>query len=129
MIVRRSYLLLEVVVGLALLATLGVVLVRLQAGARRQYRQAQERDQIAAQAEQLLWTWSASRTPVTLPATGRLNDRWSWRREACPLRVATGVLPTQVSLIVTAIGDDGRVYDAYRVDWLVPEASRRAELP
>jgi hypothetical protein len=112
---------LEVVVGLALLAGLGVWLVQSQADALRQYRRAEQRQRIAAQVEQLLWTWSVSGAPVTLPATGHLSDGLSWRREVRPVRLAAGVLPTQVSLIVTAVGDDRRPQDVYRVDWLVPQ--------
>lgn len=121
----RAVILLEVVVGLALLASLGVWLLKLETQAVRQVRLAAERDRVAARVAELLWAWSESGTPVTLPATGRLDDRLRWRREVRPVRLAADVLPTQVSLIVTHEGADGRSQDVYRVDWLVPGATGR----
>jgi hypothetical protein len=124
----RSFLLLEVVVGLALLAGLGVWLLKLQTASVRQYRAAQQRAEIAALVEQLLWTWSTSGTPVTLPATGQLDERLRWRREVQPVRIAPGVVPTQVSVLVTRDEPDGGTHEVYRVDWLVPRGlSRRNE--
>ena len=49
---RRSVMLLEVLVGLALLAGLGVWLLRLETEAVRQYHESQNRDQVAAKVEQ-----------------------------------------------------------------------------
>ena len=123
-----SFLLLEVVVGLALLAGLGVWLLKLQAASLRQYRVAQQREEIAVLVEQLLWTWSTSGTPVTLPAAGRFDEQLHWRREVQPVRIAAGVIPTQVSVIVTRDEPDGVSGEVYRVDWLVPrEPPRRGE--
>jgi len=116
----RSYLLLEVVVGLALLASLGVGLLKLQAAALRQCHHAEQRAQIATQVEQLLGTWSRTGERVTLPATGWLSGYVSWRREALPMRVDADVLPTHISVIVTYHEPHHTPRDVYRVDWLVP---------
>ena len=126
---RRSFLLLEVVVGLALLAGLGVALLKLQAAALRQYRRAREQMEVAQQVERLLWHWSSGSEPVTLPATGQFDQHLTWRREARPVRIAAGVLPTQVSLIVTAHEPHETSRDVYRVDWLVPDARTRRNAP
>jgi type II secretory pathway pseudopilin PulG len=98
---RRCFLLLEVVAALALLAGLGVWLLKLQADAVRQYRSAQQLAEVAARVEELLWTWRETGEPVTLPATGQFNDQLRWRREVQPARIAPGVIPTQVTLIVS----------------------------
>ena len=118
---RRCLLLLEVLVGLALLAGLGVALVKLQGDALRQVHNAQHRERIAQQVEDLLAGWSASQTVVTLPATGRLDDRLDWRREVRPTRIASGVLATQISVIVTDDTVTEEQRDVYRVDWLLPD--------
>lgn len=114
----RAYLLLEVLVGLALLAALGAWLVRLQGAAVRQYRQAEQRALLAAQVEHLLWTWSETGTAVSLPATGQFDARTQWRRAVQPVRVA-GLLTTQVSVIVTRAEPGAAPVEIYRVDWLL----------
>ncbi len=121
----RSFLLLEVVAALALLAGLGVWLLKLQTAAVRQYRTAQEIAEAAAQVEQLVWTWRETGTPVTLPATGQFSDRLHWRREVQPVRIAAGVIPTRVTLIVTRHEPHGEPREIYRVDWLVPKVTGR----
>ncbi len=121
----RSFLLLEVVAALALLAGLGVWLLKLEAEAVRQYRTAQQIADVAARVEQLLWTWRETGAAVTLPATGQFSDRLHWRREVRPIRIATGVIPTQVTLVVTRHEPHGEPHEIYRVDWLVPQATPR----
>lgn len=116
----RSVVLLEVLVALALLTGLGVALLRVQTAAIRQVRVAEQRAHVVRLVEELLWAWSSSRTPVTLPATGELDEQLQWRREVRPVRIATGVLPMQVSLIVTETGPGAPPREIYRVDWLVP---------
>ncbi|MEW6252156.1 MAG: hypothetical protein AB1716_16075 [Planctomycetota bacterium] len=121
---RRSLLLLEVVVGLALLGTLGVAALQLQAHALYQVRRAQEQAEVVQRVEALLWSWSAERVPVTLPATGSLTHRFHWRREVRPVRLAPDVLPTQVTVVVTAQAPGTAEREVYRVAWLVPEPGR-----
>jgi hypothetical protein len=116
----RSFLLLEVVVGLALLAGLGVWLLKLQTAAVRQVYAARLRTEVATRVERLLWDWSAGRIRVTLPASGRFDERLTWRREVRSVRIAAGVLPTQVSVIVTLDEPHHPPREIYRVDWLVP---------
>ncbi len=120
MITRRSFLLLEVVVGLALLATLGVELVQLQAAAVRQSSLAAQTRETATRVRQLLWSWSCSGEPVTLPATGTFDEHLSWRREARPVRVASGLLATQTSVVVVRAEPGQAAQESYRVDWVVP---------
>jgi type II secretory pathway pseudopilin PulG len=122
---RRSYLLLEVVVGLALLATVAGGLLVLETSAVRQYRRAQEQQRIAGQVEQLLWSWRLTQTAVTLPATGRLDERYRWRREVRPVHVASRVTADRVSVIVTVDDGSSGPRDVYRVDWLVAPAGRK----
>ena len=121
----RSFTLLEVVIGLALLGGMGVWLLGLQSDALRQYRYARMRSQVAERVEQLLWEWSASGMPVTLPATGRFDDRLSWRREVAPIRVVSGVLPSQVSIVVTLHVPHEQSREIYRVAWLIPREEAR----
>lgn len=123
---RRSMLLLEVVVGLALLAGLGVWLLKLQAASIRQVREAGQRAAVASLVEQLLWKWSVSGVEVTLPATGRFDETLTWQRQARPVRIAAGVLPTQITVIVTEHKPHAEPREVYRIDWLVPrpETSR-----
>ena len=121
--VRRCFLLLEVVVALALLAGLGVWLLQTQRAALRQYRTAQRLTHVANLTEQLLWTWRENGAPVTLPATGRFDEQLTWRRDVQPVRIATGVLPLQVTLIVTEETPAADAREIYRISWLVPEAS------
>jgi hypothetical protein len=117
---HRSFLLLEVLLGLALLAGLGVWLLKLQGESLRQYRYALRREEIATKVERLLWDWQVSQTPVTLPATGQFDERLHWRREVRPVRIARGVLPTQISVLVTDVQADRGPEEVYRVDWLIP---------
>lgn len=116
---RRCFTLLEVLVGLALLASLGVSLIQLQACALRQLHDARRKADVARRVEALLWDWSSSNTPVTLPATGTFDRQLAWRREVQPVRIAAEVLPIQVSLIVTELSEHAQPREIYRVDWLV----------
>lgn len=125
----RSFTLLEVVISLALLAGLGVWLLQLEASAVRQVREARSRAQLAARVEALLWSWSVADTPVTLPATGRLDDQLTWRREVRPVRIAPGILPSQISVVVTRHEPHAEPRDVYRVDWLVPRAVPKGVRP
>lgn len=120
----RSITLIETVVGLALLAGLGVWLLKLQAESTRQIQAARLRERAAEYTEALLFAWSSQSAPVTLPASGRFDDQLSWRRQVRPVRVAQGVLPIQVSLIVTLEEPDAESREVYRVAWLVPERRR-----
>ncbi len=120
---RRSFTLLEVVVGLALLATLGAGLLKLQTDAARQVRHARLRSKVTERVEQLLWQWSRDGTPVTLPATGEFEATLHWRREAKPVRIANGLLPTQIRLVVTHQAPNEHPVEIYRVAWLVPRKS------
>ena len=126
---RHSYLLLEVLVGLALLAGLGVWLLTLQSAALRQYHAAQRRAKAARQVQALLWQWSVAQTPITLPAGGRFDEKLSWRREARPVRIAQDVLPTLISLIVTERRPHAEPREIYRVDWLVPRPATGRRKP
>jgi type II secretory pathway pseudopilin PulG len=117
---RRSFLLLEVVIGLALLATVGVAIARLQAAAVQQVRQAAQARETATRVQELLWSWGSSGERVTLPATGVFDDRTTWRRESQPVRVASGVLATQISVVVIRAGPGHAAEELYRVDWLIP---------
>ncbi len=126
---RRCYLLLEVLVGLALLAGLGVWLLTLQSAALRQYHAAQRRAKAARQVQALLWQWSSAQTPITLPAGDRFDETLSWRRQARPVRVAQDVLPTLISLIVTENTPHAQPREIYRVDWLVPRPADRGRRP
>jgi hypothetical protein len=125
---RRSLLLLEVVVGLALLALLGVWLVQLQAAALRQHRETRLRDDVVQRVERLLWEWSSTGAPVTLPSTGRFTDALEWQREVQPTRVGGGLIATQVTLSVSERKDHS-VREVYRVDWLVPRKSNPERRP
>ncbi len=116
----RALLLLEVVLGLALLAGVGAGLLTLEMHALRQHRRAQERAALLRQVEDLLWTWSTQRVAVTLPATGSFTERLRWRREVQPIRLAPEVFPTQVTLVVSAVEPGEPVRELYRLDWLVP---------
>ena len=126
---QRSFTLLEVVVGLALLAGLGVWLLKLQAAAVGQYHAARQRAENAARVEAFLWPWSVAQAPVTLPATGSFDGRFRWRREVRPVRIAFGVLPTQVSVIVTQHEPHAEPREIFRVDWLVPRERSQKEPP
>lgn len=115
---RRSLLLLEVLVGLALLALLGVSLLCIRSGALRQFHAAQRRSEIAQRVESLLWYWSVRGEPVTLPGTGRFTDALAWKRQVQPVRIDAGVIVTEITLLVR---DEGTtpVRDVYRAAWLV----------
>lgn len=119
---RHGLLLLEVIVGVALLALLGVMLITLQASSLRQLRAAREQSAIVADVENLLWHWSSSAALVTLPAAGQFEPHLRWERRAEPVRIATGLFATQVSLIVTRDAPPEPPRAVYRVDWLVPES-------
>lgn len=121
---RRSFTLLEVIVGLALLATLGAGLLKLQADAVRQVRHARLRSKVTDRVEQLLWQWSRDGARVTLPATGEFEPMLHWRREVMPVRIANGVLPTQIRLVVTHQTPGEDPVEVYRVAWLVPRKPR-----
>lgn len=120
---RRSFLLLEVVLALALLAAMAALVVKIQHAAIQQANAAQRQRAITAQVESLLWEWSRQRVPVTLPSTGQLAGDLTWRREVTPQAVAPGVLATRVTVTIwpaPAIGPP-----LLRVDWLVPAAEQR----
>jgi hypothetical protein len=117
---RRSFLLLEVIVGLALLGLLGVWLVKLQGAALRQVREARLKEDVRQRVEQLLWEWSSAGVRVTLPASGDFSQSLAWRREIQPIRVANGLIAPQVTLIVTETLPHTGSREVYRVDWLVP---------
>ena len=117
---KRSYLLLEVLVGLALLALLGVGLIRTQVFSLRQFHTAERQRAVAEQMAGLLWNWSETGTPVTLPGDGELNGGLRWRRTILPIRIAQGCLASQVCVTVYAT-DEGKEHEIYRVDWLMPE--------
>ena len=122
---RRGLLLLEVVVGLALLALLGVALVQLQVRATRQYRSAQESTAVARQAEALLLEWRLGRVAVTLPASGAFDDQLRWRRDVRPVRIGPGALADQISLVVTRAAPHQTEQEVYRADWYIPRPERR----
>lgn len=117
---RPSFTLLEVMLSLALLAALGVTILRIQAGAIRQVRQARNSEDLAQRVEALLDSWSETGTAVTLPATGRWNEHLAWRREAGPVAIGPSLLATHVLVVIQATDAAGRTADVYRVDWLVP---------
>lgn len=119
---RRAFLLLEAVVGLALLALLAVLLLKLQGASVRQFHAARERAETVADVQRLLWTWSSTQTPVTLPATGEFDATRRWERRVEPIRIAAGVFATQVSLIV--MRDSAPPREIYRVDWFVTPPPR-----
>ena len=121
---RRALLLLEVLVGLALLAVLGVWLLKLETAAIRQYRYAAQQQRAAVLVEELLNDWSIAGVPVTLPASGHLDDELNWRRSVRPVRLARDLLPTQVTVVVTCHGNAARDDEVYRVEWLVMPEQR-----
>lgn len=118
---RYGLMLLETVVGVALLALLGVLLLKLQARSMRQLHDAREQAAVVADVEALLWNWSETGAAVTIPATGEFAALLRWERSAEPVRVASGVFATQVSLIVSRDAPPEPPRPIYRVDWLVPE--------
>lgn len=124
---RNSFTLLEVLLSLVLMSALGVTVLRIQAGALRQVRQAHENLEIAQRVEALLESWSQSGTAITLPATGRWNERLAWRREAGPVAVGPSTLATHVLVVIQATDVAGKMSDVYRVDWLVPRPLRRGQ--
>lgn len=120
--VFRTYsglLLIEVLVALVLMAVIGVTLLRIQSGAVRQFHATQQRARIVARVEKLLWDWSVGHQAVTLPNSGRFDQKISWQRLVEPVRLDTGLIVTQVQLVVR---DDSQVVstELYRVAWLVP---------
>lgn len=129
MTLRRSFLLLEVIVSLALLALLGVWLLKLQSSAVRQFREARLRADVTRRVEALLWEWSEGSVHVTLPATGEFSATLSWRREIEPVRVTSGVIVPKVTVVVSEARPHAPPCEVYRVGWLVPRVPPLAELP
>lgn len=125
---KQGYLLLEVLVGLALLALLGVGLIRSQIFALRQFHAAERQRAVAEQVAGLLWSWSENGTPVTLPGDGQLTDGLHWRRTIQPIRIAQGCMARQICVMVYAV-DQNQEHEIYRVDWLVPEKTLRKRSP
>lgn len=117
---KRALLLVEVLIGLALLALLGAWLLRLQSAAVRQLHHAELLEEAVQKSQALLWEWSSTGVRVTLPASGRFDERLSWQRKVQPIRVAEGLLPDQVTLVVRhePVGQAAR--EVLRLDWLVP---------
>jgi len=110
--------LVEVLCGLALLAVTAVALLQIQSASMRQIQRAQARAQAAVLLEDLLWQWQLERTPVTLPATGRLDPRWTWRRTVQPVAAAPGVLAREIRVAVFA--EEGPKTAIHEVCWLLP---------
>lgn len=117
---RRSFSLIETVAALALLALLGVSILQVQSSVVRQVRLAQLRNDVANRVEGLLWDWRVQRVPVTLPATGEFAPALRWQRESGPLRIAQGVMPTEVRLTVFSLGPSGWS-EVAAWSWLVPD--------
>lgn len=122
---RKSFLLLEVLVGLALLALLGVWIVRVQAAALRQWAHARQLRQATVAVESLLASWSDTHTVVTLPGSGELADGLRWQRECGPAVPAAGVQATAVRLVVRSDSAGQPPRDVLHLAWLVPAAARR----
>ncbi len=114
-------LLLEVIVALALLASLGVAIVRIQMQATQQYRLAEQLDFAVAQTRDLLWQWSDNGVAVTIPATGKFTETMSWQREVQPTRVAFGVLATEITVRVFHNAPERDPIEIYQVAWLLPD--------
>lgn len=121
---RRSFLLVEVLAALALLALVGVMLIRIQSASIRQTRMTAERSAVAEDVRALLWNWSTTNERVTLPAHGKLSGGCAWERLSEPVRVPGNVSATLVSLIVRDAGSSGPT-EVYRVEWLVPQREQR----
>lgn len=121
---HRSFTLLEVLVGLALLAVIGVSVLGLQSAALRHAHHARLRAAAVEQLEALLWRWSCDRAPVTLPTDGRFSPELTWRRTVEPVAIG-GVIATHVTVRVYAQGDSQADREVCRVDFLVPRARPR----
>lgn len=126
---RRAMLLLEVVLGLALLAALAVGLLRIEAAALRQIRFTEERESVAMQVEQLLWNWSIGGESITKPAQGMLDRDHRWERHSRPGRLFDGCNGRFVSVVVERTGDRPTELPLYRLDWFVPDTSGERRPP
>ncbi len=118
---RAGMLLLEVIVALALLASLGVAIVRIQMQATHQYRVAQRLDTAVARTRDLLWQWSDNGVAVTIPASGAISETMSWRRVVRPTRVTFGVLATEITVRVFHTAPEQDPIEIYQVAWLLPD--------
>ena len=121
---RDGFTLLEVLVSLALLAGLGVAVLRIQARAVRQCRDAEDRRALVERVEALLNEWSWTGVAVSLPSTGRWDARWSWRREVAPVAVSPGLLATQVRVVVVRHDTPEQATEVYTAAWLVPRDTK-----
>ncbi len=89
---RSGFTLLEVVVGLLLLATVLVASIMALGRHRRLVRLASDRDWAVLQADRLLRVWLESSGGVPISASARLVDRpdWIWRTSIVSNRVVFG---------------------------------------
>ncbi len=86
---RRGFTLLEVVVGIMLLATLLVTSLLALGKQRRILRQAHDRQQAISLADAFLTKWHQSSTGVPLSGSGPIAERagWWWQTEVVANRV------------------------------------------
>lgn len=116
----RSFTLIETLAALALLATLGVSILRIHSAAIRQTRQAEDAREIGQRVEALLWSWRSGNQPVTLPSAGEWSPTLRWERTTRPARIGATLSPTQVRLTVARW--DGAAWDTCGTwSWLVPD--------
>ncbi len=89
---RRGFTLLEVVIGLVLLATVLVTSLLAMGRQRRMLRQANDRQQAISLADALLTGWHQSTTGVPLRAAAPIVERpgWWWQTEVVANRIVFG---------------------------------------
>ena len=98
--VRAAFTLLELVVGMALLATLLVSVLLATAKHKRLIQLAADRHEAVRLADDLLANWYSSADGVPLNARGLVHNRsgWYWRTMAHTNQVLFGVSAPQVKL-------------------------------
>lgn len=89
---RRGFILLEVVIGLVLLATVLVTSLLALGKQRRILRQANDRQQAISLADAFLTKWHQSTTGVPLWGSGPIVERagWWWQTEVVANRLIFG---------------------------------------
>lgn len=119
---RTGMLLLETLVGLALLALLGVWLIQLQAAALRQWSAARQLERATREMNALLARWSETGEAVTVPGQGMITDSLIWERACAPTLAGELGMATQVTVVLSTPPPQAR--DVLSVSWLVPESQR-----
>lgn len=115
-------LLLETLVGLALLAMLGVWLIQLQAAALRQWSSARQLERATHEMSVLLARWSQTGEVVTVPGQGMITESLIWERGCAPAFAGELGLATQVTVVLSTPPPQAR--ELLSVSWLVPQSQR-----